>query len=295
MLTVSVIIPTYNREKFIVSCVQSVLAQSSPAYEIIVVDDGSIDRTHQNLKELGFESVATPEPSLRYIYQENKGVSAARNLGIKEANGEYIALLDSDDFWLPTKLERQIDAFVSNKAHVRLCHTDEIWIRNGTRVNPHEKHKKQGGEIFLNCLEMCCISPSSVVLHKSVFDDIGVFDEELPACEDYDFWLRYCAKEEVIFVNGHLTVKNGGHENQLSQQHWGMDRFRVHALEKLVNNTDLKSVYRREAITVIIKKLKILIKGAKKRNNDAFAETMIKKKSHWEEEFLDEMDGKQVL
>ena len=287
----SVIIPTYNRENFIVNCVQSVRAQSSPACEIIVVDDGSIDRTYQNLKELGFESLATDRPSLRYIYQENKGVSAARNLGIKEANGEYIALLDSDDFWLPTKLERQVAVLVSSKADVRLCHTDEIWLRNGIRVNPHEKHKKRGGEIFLNCLKMCCISPSSVVLHKSVFDDFGVFDENLPACEDYDFWLRYCANEEVIFVNDHLIVKNGGHKNQLSHQYWGMDRFRVYALEKLVNDTDLKSIYRLEAIRELIKKLNILINGAKKRNNDVFAETMIKKKSHWEEVLFGEMDG----
>ena len=291
MLRVSVIIPTYNRENFIVNCVQSVRAQSSPACEIIVVDDGSIDRTYQNLKEIGFESLATDKPSLRYIYQENKGVSAARNLGIKEAHGEYIAILDSDDFWLPTKLERQVAVLVSNKAHVRLCHTDEIWLRNGKRVNPHEKHKKQGGEIFLNCLKMCCISPSSVVLHKSVFDDFGVFDENLPACEDYDFWLRYCANEEVIFVNDHLIIKNGGHTNQLSHQYWGMDRFRVYALEKLVNDTDLKSIFRLEAIRELIKKLNILINGAKKRNNSVLAENMIKKKTHWEEELLGEMDG----
>ena len=291
MSRVSVVIPTYNREKFIVNCVQSVRAQSVPACEIIVVDDGSIDSTYSYLKDLGFKSTASAKIGLRYIYQENRGVSAARNLGIREANGEYVALLDSDDLWLPTKLERQIDALVGNKANVRLCHTDEIWMRSGTRLNPHKKHKKEGGDIFLNCLKMCCISPSSVILHKSVFDDIGVFDENLPACEDYDFWLRYCVKEEVIFVNKHLIIKNGGHENQLSHHYWGMDRFRVHAIEKLVNNTDLKSVHRLQAIKEIINKLKILINGAKKRNNHVFAETMIKKIVHWEEELLGAKDA----
>ena len=290
MSRVSVVIPTYNRDEFIVNCVQSVRAQSLPGCEIIVVDDGSKDMTYQKLKELGFESRTTPEPTLRYIYQENRGVSAARNLGIKEASGEYIALLDSDDFWLPTKLERQISILVRNKAHVRLCHTDEIWMRNGIRVNSHKRHKKEGGDIFLKCLKMCCISPSSVVLHKSVFDDIGVFDENLPACEDYDFWLRYCAKEEVIFVNERLLVKNGGHKSQLSHQYWGLDRFRVYALEKLVNECDLMPLYRLEAIRELIKKLNILIIGAKKRNNDAFAETMTKKKIHWEDELLGEKD-----
>ena len=142
MLRVSVVIPTYNREKFIVDCVQSVRAQSLLACEIIVVDDGSIDETYQNLKELGFGSRTSAKQKLRYIYQENRGVSAARNLGIKEAKSEYIALLDSDDFWLPTKLERQINNLRRNKAHVRLCHTDEIWMRNGLRVNSHKKHKK---------------------------------------------------------------------------------------------------------------------------------------------------------
>ncbi len=291
MSRVSVVIPTYNRESFIVNCVQSVRAQSLPGCEIIVVDDGSIDKTYQNLKELGFESRTTVKQNLRYIYQENRGVSAARNLGIREASGEYIAFLDSDDFWLPTKLERQISTLIRNKAHVRLCHADEIWMRNGVRVNPHKKHKKEGGDIFLKCLKMCCISPSSVVLHKSVFDDIGVFDENLPACEDYDFWLRYCAKEEVIFVNERLLVKNGGHKCQLSTQYWGMDRFRVYALEKLVNECDLMPLYRLEAIRELIKKLNILIIGAKKRNNDAFAETMTKKKISWEDELLGEKDG----
>ena len=291
MSRVSVIIPTYNREKFIVNCVQSVLAQSWPACEIIVVDDGSIDGTYTNLKKLGFQSVTTRKTDLRYIYQENRGVSAARNLGIKESNGEYIALLDSDDIWLPTKLELQIGALVKNKAQVRLCHTDEIWIRNGIRVNPHKKHKKKGGEVFLNCLKICCISPSSVVLHKSIFDDIGVFDENLPACEDYDFWLRYCANEEVIFIEEHLIIKNGGHKNQLSSYHWGMDRFRLYALEKLVNDVELRSSYRHHAMREIINKLNILIKGAKKRNNNKFVETMVKKKIFWEEKLLGEPDA----
>ena len=291
MLRVSVVIPTYNREKFIVDCVQSVRAQSLLACEIIVVDDGSIDETYQNLKELGFGSRTSAKQKLRYIYQENRGVSAARNLGIKEAKSEYIALLDSDDFWLPTKLERQINNLRRNKAHVRLCHTGEIWMRNGLRVNSHKKHKKEGGDIFLNCLKMCCISPSSVLLHKSVFDDIGVFDENLPVCEDYDFWLRYCAKEEVSFVNERLLIKNGGHESQLSHKYWGMDRFRVYALEKLLNEADMMPLYRLKAIRELIGKLNILITGAKKRNNDSFVKTMTKKKIYWEDELSGEKDG----
>ena len=291
MARVSVVIPTYNREKFISDCVQSVRAQSLPACEIIVIDDGSTDKTYNTLKDLGFNGVATSKTVLRYIFQKNRGVSATRNLGVKEAKSEYIALLDSDDLWLESKLERQIKALANDKKRVRLCHTDEIWLRNGVRVNPHKKHKKQGGNIFLNCLKLCCISPSSAILHRSVFEDIGFFDETMPACEDYDFWLRYSAKEEVNFIDDALIIKKGGHNDQLSVQHWGMDRFRVYALEKLLNDTGIDLVYRNEAMREVILKLKILINGAKKRKKYAYVESMLQKKLYWEETLLCETDG----
>jgi glycosyltransferase involved in cell wall biosynthesis len=291
MARVSVVISTYNREKFILDCVQSVRAQSLPACEIIVIDDGSTDKTYSTLKDLGFNGVATSKTALRYIFQKNRGVSATRNLGVKEAKSEYIALLDSDDLWLEGKLERQIKALANDKKRVRLCHTDEIWLRNGVRVNPHKKHKKQGGNIFLNCLKLCCISPSSAMLHRSVFEDIGFFDESMPACEDYDFWLRYCANEEVNFIDDALIIKKGGHNDQLSGQHWGMDRFRVYAIEKLLNDTGIDLVYRNEAMREVILKLKILINGAKKRKKYAYVESMLQKKLYWEEKLLCENDG----
>ena len=207
MTEVSVIIPTYNREKFISECVQSVLAQTLPAREIIIVDDGSTDATYNILCDLGFNSLSTKKTVLRYFFQQNRGVSSARNLGIKEARSEYIALLDSDDLWLKSKLDRQVSAFQNDTQSSRLCHTDEIWIRNGVRVNQHKKHKKHGGNVFQSCLKLCCISPSSAVMHRSVFEDFGFFDEDLPACEDYDFWLRYSAKEDVNFIDEPLIIK----------------------------------------------------------------------------------------
>ena len=291
MATVSVLIPTYNREKFISDCIQSVLGQSSPPSEIIVIDDGSTDKTYKILKNLGFNSVSTSKTVLRYIFQQNRGVSATRNLGIRESKSEYIALLDSDDLWLEDKLERQIKALTDTKKRVRLCHTDEIWLRNDVRINPKKKHKKQGGNIFHNCVKLCCISPSSAMMHKSVFEDIGLFDERMPACEDYDFWLRYSAKEEVNFIDDALIIKKGGHEDQLSLQHWGMDRFRVHALEKLINENGIDSVYRHEAMREVILKLEILINGAKKRKKHAYIERMLQKKFYWEETLFCETDG----
>ena len=282
MTEVSVIIPTYNREKFISECVQSVLAQTLPAREIIIVDDGSTDATYNILRDLGFNSLSTKKTVLRYFFQQNRGVSSARNLGIKEARSEYIALLDSDDLWLKSKLDRQVSAFQNDTQSSRLCHTDEIWIGNGVRVNQHKKHKKHGGNVFQSCLKLCCISPSSAMMHRSVFEDFGFFDEDLPACEDYDFWLRYSAKEDVNFIDEPLIIKKGGHSDQLSGAHWGMDRFRIYSIEKILKEHDLKLVYKIEAIREIILKLEILINGSQKRQKLAYAESMLEKKQHWE-------------
>lgn len=282
MTEVSVIIPTYNREKFISECVQSVLAQTLPAREIIIVDDGSTDATYNILRDLGFNSLSTKKTVLRYFFQQNRGVSSARNLGIKEARSEYIALLDSDDLWLKSKLDRQVSAFQNDTQSSRLCHTDEIWIRNGVRVNQHKKHKKHGGNVFQSCLKLCCISPSSAMMHRSVFEDFGFFDEDLPACEDYDFWLRYSAKEDVNFIDETLIIKKGGHSDQLSGAHWGMDRFRIYSIEKILKEPDLKLVHKTEAIQEVILKLEILINGSQKRQKFAYAENMLQKKQHWE-------------
>ena len=282
MTEVSVIIPTYNREKFISECVQSVLAQTLPAREIIIVDDGSTDATYNILRDLGFNSLSTKKTVLRYFFQQNRGVSSARNLGIKEARSEYIALLDSDDLRLKSKLDRQVSAFQNDTQSSRLCHTDEIWIRNGVRVNQHKKHKKHGGNVFQSCLKLCCISPSSAMMHRSVFEDFGVFDEDLPACEDYDFWLRYSAKEDVNFIDEPLIIKKGGHSDQLSGAHWGMDRFRIYSIEKILKEPDIKLVHKTEAIHEVILKLEILINGSQKRQKFAYAENMLQKKQHWE-------------
>ena len=282
MTEVSVIIPTYNREKFISECVQSVLAQTLPAREIIIVDDGSTDATYNILRDLGFNSLSTKKTVLRYFFQQNRGVSSARNLGIKEARSEYIALLDSDDLWLKSKLDRQVSAFQNDTQSSRLCHTDEIWIRNGVRVNQHKKHKKHGGNVFQSCLKLCCISPSSAMMHRSVFEDFGFFDEDLPACEDYDFWLRYSAKEDVNFIDEPLIIKKGGHSDQLSGAHWGMDRFRIYSIEKILKEPDLTLVNKTEAIHEVILKLEILINGSQKRQKFAYAENMLQKKQHWE-------------
>ena len=292
MSTVSVVIPTFNREGFIEQCVVSALQQSKKPDEVIVVDDGSSDKTWDVLRTLGFSDSKEERNSLRYIFQRNKGVSAARNQGIKAAKFRYIAFLDSDDLWLEKKLEKQISSLESQSIRYRLSHTNEIWVRNGVRVNAHLKHEKNGGDIFIQCLKLCCISPSSSLVDRSVFDDFGFFDENLPACEDYDFWLRFCAFEDVHFVNEHLLIKNGGHDQQLSKKHWGMDRFRVTALENLLKNQSLSAFKRKETIKELIFKLQVLIDGGRKRKKDAFVKKLDMKKTMLEAILSNERNGK---
>lgn len=261
-MNISVVIPTHNRARTLLRALDSVLAQSYPADEIIVVDDGSTDDTG--------DLVARHFPGVRYLHQRNRGVSAARNLGIRAARGNWLALLDSDDAWLPTKLAAQVSLLGDRPGH-RLCHTEEIWIRNGVRVNAMKKHAKGGGHIFQACLELCVISPSSALIHRTLFDEVGLFDESLPACEDYDLWLRVCAREAVLFVETPQIVKYGGHEDQLSRRHWGMDRFRVRALEKLLAAGVLEGEDHAAASAMLVNKAEILARGAEKRGKPGAA------------------------
>ena len=258
---ISVIIPAFNRAHTLPKALDSVLSQTLKPREIIVVDDGSTDETN---------AVLANYPGLCIISQDNRGVSAARNVGIEKAGGEWLAFLDSDDEWLKEKLEKQWDTIcIDDKL---ICHTEEIWIRNGQRVNPMKKHKKFGGMIYERCLPLCVISPSSVMIHRSVFEDVGVFDESLEVCEDYDLWLRICAKYSILFIDEPLIVKYGGHEDQLSRKHWGMDRFRVKALEKVIASGVLNDEDEKETVNMILQKCGIIINGMKKRGNNDEAE-----------------------
>lgn len=259
-LSVSVIIPTFNRWPTVCRAIDSVLSQSHAPDEIIVVDDGSSDHTASKLK-------TQYEDQVTVLEQNNRGVSAARNAGIAHSSTDWISLLDSDDEWFAEKLAMQI-ALVREKHDCVLCHTDEIWIRNGIRVNPMLKHQKHGGDVFEKSLSMCVISPSSALLKKSLINQLGGFDESLPACEDYDLWLRLCANHEVHYIRQPLLIKYGGHEDQLSKKYWGMDRFRIRALSNLIDSQSLPVEKRRQALMILSKKTEILLNGAIKHGND---------------------------
>ena len=270
---ISVIIPTLNRRHTLPRAIESVLRQTLVPNEIIVVDNGSRDGT--------IEMVESRYPSVRILHEESVGVSAARNCGIRIANGIWLALLDSDDEWSPNKLQKQMETYNKVGSSTRLIHTNEIWKRNGSLVSQMKKHKKSGGSIFNACLPRCCISPSSSLLRRDLFDDLGYFDTNLPACEDYDLWLRICAREQVCFVDEDLIIKHGGHEDQLSQKHWAMDRFRVYALEKLIRSEEISQENRTSAIEMLIQKILVLISGGLKRKNVDLVSFYSKKKAFW--------------
>jgi len=232
------------------------MQQSLRPREVMVVDDGSDDDT-ENIIRSQF-------PEVSYIKQTHQGVSNARNTGIQNSKGEWIAFLDSDDEWRRTKLERQWNALQKQAEH-KLCHCDEIWMRNGVRINQKKRHTKAGGWNFQNCLALCVISPSAVLMHGSVFDRVGLFDESLPVCEDYDLWLRICAVYPVLFVPEQLVIKRGGHADQLSRRYWGMDRFRIQALQKIIISDNLSADDRRAAIAMIVHKIRVYMSGAQKR------------------------------
>jgi glycosyltransferase involved in cell wall biosynthesis len=259
---VSVIIPTYNRAELVTEAVASVLAQTCRDFELLVVDDGSTDGTAQALAAFG-EQVQLLRHSRR------RGVSAARNSGIAHARGEWLAFLDSDDLWLPEKLARQL-AYLTAHPELKLGQTDEIWVRRGVRVNQPETHRKVGGRIFPQSLKRCLISPSAVLLHRRLIEEHGDFDEDLPAAEDYDLWLRLSWRYPVGLLPEPLVIKRGGHADQLSAQ-WGIDRYRIRALVKLLGEPELPAAYARAARRVLAAKCAVYAQGCEKRGRLAEA------------------------
>ncbi|NNE38778.1 MAG: glycosyltransferase [Gammaproteobacteria bacterium] len=257
-MDISVIIPTFNRKHTLCRAIDSVVHQKYRPDEIIVIDDGSTDNTKLQLLQ--------KYPEIKYEYQANRGVSAARNNGISIARNSWIAFLDSDDRWHKNKLNSQLKILTENPEY-KICHTNETWIKDGKKINQKKKHQKRGGYIFKYCLPLCVISPSSILIHRDIFDDIGMFDESLPACEDYELWLRMCAKYPLVYISQQLVEKYGGHPDQLSRRYWGMDRFRIRAMEKILHSGRLNAEQKKLVQDNIQSKLNIFLNGAKKHNN----------------------------
>ena len=255
---VSVIIPTYNRAWVIKEAIDSVLTQDYTEFELIVVDDGSTDQT--------FDVLESYRNDIKVLSQKNKGVSAARNRGIAEASGNFIAFLDSDDLWLSQKLSVQID-FFNQTPDALICQTEEVWIRNGLRVNPKKRHKKPSGMIFKPSLRLCLVSPSAVMIRRHLLDRVGRFDETLPACEDYDLWLRISCRFPIYLIDTPLIIKRGGHDDQLSKG-TGLDKFRIKAIEKIIKSGLLSEDQRRAAVKTLKEKCDIYAAGCRKRGRE---------------------------
>ncbi len=281
---VSVIIPTYNRVDFLKLAVDSVFKQTLSDWELIIVDDGSTDST---------ADIFRGDSRLRFIrLEDNKGVSYARNRGIEQARGSLICFLDSDDQWLPEKLAAQV-AWMEKDPECPASYTDEIWIRNGVRVNPMNKHRKYSGQVFRNCLPLCIISPSSIMMRSEVLESIGGFDESLPACEDYDLWLRLTLRHPVHFIEEKLILKTGGHSDQLSRKYWGMDRFRVYAMEKIIKEPEISAEEKTWVLETLIEKCRILSCGYNNNDKPADAALFQTKGERWQNE-LNALSGGSV-
>lgn len=256
-MKIDVIIPTYNRAETLDRAIRSVLNQSYQDFSLYVVDDGSSDSTQEILKAYSQVNLLT---------QENKGVSSARNLGVRKSHNPWVAFLDSDDEWLPHKLKSQVE-FLQNDPSLRFLHSEEIWIRNGVRVNPKVKHNKSSSELKKSSLEFCLISPSTVMMKRDLFNEHQGFDETLEVCEDFDLWNKILATEEVGFLNNFVTQKYGGHPDQLSTKFVAMDYWRIKSLIGLLKLSHHDKDLQHRIKEIIQRKSEILLKGYLKHNN----------------------------
>ena len=270
---ISVVIPTYNRVAYLSRAITSVLKQSYPVNEIILVDNGSTDQT------LGF--IKKNFTNIKVLVEKIRGVSFARNMGIKNCKNEWIAFLDSDDEWIKDKIEKQFSLLEKSNFNYHFIHTNEIWIKNGILKNQKKKHFKMGGYIFEDCLDICKISPSSVLIKKELFNKYGLFDSKFKVCEDYELWLRIASKIKIGYIDEPLIKKHGGHKGQLSEKYWGIDRYRIKALEKILINDNLKKRQKLKVLEYLLKKINIILLGAINRNNNRIFNMYTKKKFLW--------------
>jgi glycosyltransferase involved in cell wall biosynthesis len=239
----------------LLEAIDSVVAQSFTEFELIVIDDGSTDGTGEHLTRL-----AKP---IRIERIEHSGPAAARNRGVALACAPMIAFLDSDDLWAPTKLERQL-AFMNANPGCAISQTNEIWMRNGRRVNPGLRHRKRAGDIFIDSLRTCLISMSATMMRADLFRSLTGFDEIMRAAEDYDLWLRILIDHEAGLLDEPLVTRRGGHPDQTSAT-TAIDRFRILALTKLLADDGLSPERRTAVVEVLAEKCRIYGGGLMRR------------------------------
>src|SRR5579863_2194788 len=273
---VSVIIPTDNRAKLLFAAIASVVAQRGAQFELIVVDDGSTDDTWGELERTAAAVNAehAERITMQIVRTENRGVAAARNTGVALASAPLVACLDSDDLWGPDKIARQIDYMRENPRCV-ISQTDEYWLRDGGRVNPGLRHRKAAGDIFIDSLRTCLVTPSTVIIRIALLRVMGGFDEDFTAAEDYDLWLRILVRHEIGFIAEHHATRRSGHQGQLSATVPAIDRFRILALLKLLARDDLKAPRREAVCDVLAEKCGIYAQGLARRGRSDPARLML--------------------
>jgi glycosyltransferase involved in cell wall biosynthesis len=191
---VSVVIPTCNRARMVVRAIASVLDQTYSNIECIVVDDASTDATGEAVARLA-------DPRLRYLRNEiNAGAPASRNRGIRQAAGQYVALLDDDDTWLPGKIEKQIAVFGQAPEKVGLVYTGFYFVAARSEQTVATVLPAKRGDVYDQMLESCILGSPTPLIKKECFEQAGLFDETLPSCQDWDMWLRIAKKYEFDFV-----------------------------------------------------------------------------------------------
>lgn len=259
---VDIVIPFYNRKHLLKRAILSVERQTFKDWFLWLVDDGSTDGASEFIQKifqrrLPFQIISS---------KKNEGVSAARNKGIRQGIREWVAFLDSDDEWLPEKLETQIN-YIENNPSFSFIHSNEIWLKENRVFPQKKKHKKKGGRIFKQSLPLCCISPSAALVKRSLLEDVGLFREDFPVCEDYELWLRITSHFSVGFVQKPLIIKHGGHSNQLSQKHKAMDYWRIKALQPFLQSALITEEEREAVRKILIQKCHILLRGYEKHKN----------------------------
>lgn len=270
---VSIVVPAYNAERHIKDAVDSAIGQTYKNIEIMVVDDGSTDGTKKELESY------IKNNKIIYLYQKNKGLSGARNAGINQARGEYIALLDADDMFRPAKIEKQL-FFLKNNSDCDFCYTDVEFFRDGIPNKILKSHfKYYSGNVFEHLLKANFINPSTLFFRKQIFDKFGMFDESFKRAEDLEYYLRvsldgarFCFINELLFLS---RIRKSGNlqSNQVLMQS---------SILKIFENTKLKlsqENIKKYCLDNIINKRKLklalayLISGDKKSCRNILRET----------------------
>ena len=259
MCKVSVIIPVYNRASLLKEALASVSNQTFKDIEIIVVDDGS------DIKELSLIREYCCDVGASLLELEHKGFPGrARNRGVEASKGALVAFLDSDDIWEREKLHYQTKYFLEHK-EAKLVHTREIWNRAGKVISQKKQKHKRDGNLFEDALLKCIIGPSTVMMKKPIYSELGGFSDTIEVAEDYEFWLRYTNKYGVGYIDKPLVIKRSGEWNQLSTKYNQIEIFRIKGLRGLLKGGFFTAENTLLARREYVRKVEIYAKGCEKR------------------------------